>query len=122
METAQLYQSLTFLSYASGIMIILVCIMLFKVLYDLSKLIRNVDETTNIIKTELKPTLENVNKSVEIISGIIIKADQGVTKGREFIANSPLRILTKLSSLSGTIAKGFFSGLCAGLKNFGKKK
>ena len=122
METAQLYQSLTFLSYASGIMIILVCIMLFKVLYDLSKLIRNVDETTNIIKTELKPTLENVNKSVEIISGIIIKADQGVTKVREFIANSPLRILTKLSSLSGTIAKGFFSGLCAGLKNFGKKK
>ena len=35
MEIAQLYQGLTFLSYATGIIVILVGIMLVKVLYDL---------------------------------------------------------------------------------------
>ena len=30
--------------------------------------------------------------------------------------------ISKLSTVSGTIMKGFFGGLCAGLKIFGKKK
>ncbi len=122
MEIGQLYQGLTFLAYATGIIVILVGLMLVKVLFDLSKLTANINETANIIKDELTPTLKNVNKSVEIISGIIIKADNSVSKVKEFIANSPLRILSKLSTVSGTIAKGFFGGLCAGLKMFGKKK
>lgn len=122
MEIGQLYQGLTFLAYATGIIVILVGIMLVKVLFDLSKLTVNINETTNIIKEELTPTLKNLNKSVEIVSGIIIKADEGVNKIKTFIANSPLKILSKLSTVSGTIAKGFFGGLFAGLKAFGKKK
>lgn len=90
METAQLYQSLTFLAYATGVIVILVGAMLIKVLFDLSKLANNVDETATIIKTELVPTLKNINKSVEIVSGIIIKADEGVNKVKEAIKNSPL--------------------------------
>ena len=38
METVQLYQSLTFLAYATGVIVILVGAMLIKVLFDLSKL------------------------------------------------------------------------------------
>ena len=83
MEIGQLYQGLTFLAYATGIMIILVSVMLVKVLFELSKLTNNINDTTNIIKEELVPTLKNVNK---------------------------------------TVAKGFFGGLCAGLKTFIKKK
>ena len=122
MEIGQLYQGLTFLAYATGIIIVLVGIMLIKVLFEISKLTNNINETTEIVKEELVPTLKNVNKSVEIISGIIIKTDEGVNKVKAFIANSPLKILSKLSTVSGTIAKGFFGGLCAGLKIFGKKK
>ena len=122
METAQLYQGLTFLAYATGVIIILAGAMLVKLLFDLSKLTNNINETTNIVKEELVPTLKNVNKSVEIVSGIIIKADAGVSKVKEFIANSPLKILGKLSTIGGTVAKGFFGGLCAGLKAFNKKK
>ena len=121
METTQLYQSLTFLAYATGAIVIIVGIMLFKVLFDISKLTRNLNETAEIVKTELEPTLKNVNKSVEIISGIIIKTDASVNKVREFIAKSPLRILTKLSSVGGSVVKGFFSGLFTALK-CGKKK
>ncbi len=122
MEIGQLYQGLTFLAYATGVIVIIVGIMLVKVLFDISKLTNNINDTAEVVKEELVPTLKNVNKSVEIISGIIIRADKGVNKIKEFIANSPLRILTKLSTISGTVAKGFFSGLFAGLKSFGKKK
>jgi len=120
--TAQLNISLTFLAYGTLIIVLTVGGMLAKVFYDLSKLTRNIDDTVNVVREELTPTLKNVNKSVEIVSGIIIKADAGVSKVKEFIANSPLKILSKLSTVSGTIVKGFFGGLCAGLKIFGKKK
>ena len=122
METAQLYTSITFLAYSTGVIIILVGAMLIKVLFDLSKLAKNVDETATIIKTELVPTLQNINKSVAIVSGIIIKADEGVNRVKEIIKNSPLRILTKLSAVTGTISKGFFSGISTAFKYFSKKK
>ena len=122
MEIGQLYQGLTFLAYATGFIVLLVGAMLFKVCYDVSKFTRNLDDTVNIVKEELTPTLKNVNKSVEIVSGIIIKTDEGIKKVKDFVDKTPLKLLSKLSTLSGTIAKGFFGGLCAGLKMFGKKK
>ena len=122
MEIAQLYQGLTFLSYATGIIVILVGIMLVKVLYDLSKLTRNIDETTTIVKTELEPTLKNVNKSVEIISGLIIKTDEGINRIKNFMSKTPLKFLGKLTTLTGKATKGFFSGLCMAFKMFSKKK
>lgn len=121
METAQLYQGLTFLAYATGIIVVLVGVMLIKVLFDLSKLTRNIDETTTIIKTELEPTLKNLNKSVEIVSGIIIKADEGMQKVRSFVSKTPLKLLGQLSKLSGKAARGFFGGLCSAFKMFAKK-
>ena len=84
METVQLQQGLTFLIYSAGVMFIIIGIMLVKLLFDLSVLAKNVNETTTIIKTELEPTLKNINKSVEIVSGIIIKADESVNKFKDF--------------------------------------
>ena len=121
METTHLYQGLTFLAYATGIIIVLVGIMLAKVLFDLSKLTRNIDETTTIVKTEIEPTLKNVNKSVEIISGVIIKADEGVQKVRTFLSKTPLKLIGSVSKLTGKAAKGFFTGLCSAFKMFSKK-
>ena len=122
MEIVQLYQSLTFLAYATGVIVILVGGMLVKVLVDLSKLTRNVNETAEVIKEELTPTLKNINKSVEIVSGIIIKADEGVNRVKDFIKKTPLNILCKLSSITGSVAKGFSTGLSTALKFFTKKK
>ena len=122
MEIGQLYQGLYFLACATGIMVLLVGGMILKLTFDIAKLTRNLDSTIDIVKEELVPTLKNVNKSVEIVSGIIIKADTGVNKVKDFIAKSPLKILGKLSTLTGTVAKGFFGGLFAGLKTFSKKK
>ena len=122
METTHLYQSLTFLAYSTGAIVILVGAMLFKVLFDVSKLTRNVDETATIVKTELEPTLKNVNKSVEIVSGIIIKTDESYQKVKEMIKNSPLKILGSLTKVTGSISKGFCTGLSTAFKFFAKKK
>jgi len=121
METAHLYQGLTFLAYSTGVIVILVGIMLVKVLFDVSQLTKNVNETTTIIKTELEPTLKNINKSVEIVSGIIIKTDASIQKVRDFISKTPLKIFGQISKLSGKAAKGFFGGLCSAFKMFSKK-
>ena len=121
MGTTQLYQGLTFLSYSTGVIVILVGVMLVKVLFDVSNLTKNVNETATIIKTELEPTLKNINKSVAIVSGIIIKADEGVNKVKAFISKTPLKLIGKFSVLTGKAAKGFFSGLCTAFKMFSKK-
>lgn len=121
METVQLQQGLTFLIYSAGVMFIIIGIMLVKLLFDLSVLSRNVNETTTIIKTELEPTLKNINKSVEIVSGIIIKADEGVNKFKDFFSKSPLRFLGKLAGFTGKAAKGFMDGLFTAFKMFSKR-
>ena len=122
MEMIQLYQSLTFLSYAAGVIVILAGIMLIKVLFDLSVLTKNINETTSIIKTELVPTLKNISKSVEIVSGIIIKTDESINKVKEAVKNSPLNIFSKLSNATGIVAKGFLGGLYSAFKIFSKKR
>lgn len=121
MANAELYQGLTFLSYSTGIIVILVGVMLVKVLFDLSNLTKNLNETTTIVKTELEPTLKNINKSVEIVSRMIIKTDASVQKVREFLSKTPLKLIGQVSKLSGKATKGFFGGLCSAFKMFAKK-
>lgn len=122
MEMMQLNQGLTFLVYSTGVIVLLVGGMLAKVLYDLSKLTRNINDTTTIIKTELEPTLKNVNKSVEIVSGIIIKTDENVKKIKEFVSKTPLKLLGSITKLVGNANKGFWSGVCSAFKMFSKRK
>lgn len=117
----QLNNSLTFLAYATGIMVLLIGIMLTKVLFDLSKLTKNVDETVTIAKTELEPTLKNINKSVEIISGIVIKTDENIKKIKGFVSKTPLKLLGGLSKLTAKASKGFWAGVGTALKMFSKK-
>ena len=121
MATAELYQGLTFLSYSTGVIVILVGVMLVKVLYDISKLTKNINETTTIIKTELEPTLKNVNKTVEIVSGLVIKTDASIQKFKDFVSKTPLKLIGQVSKLSGKAARGFFGGLCSAFKMFSKK-
>ena len=121
MATAELYQGLTFLAYSTGVIVILVGIMLVKLLYDLSHLTKNIDETATMVKTELEPTLKNINKSVEIVSGVVIKVDESLQSVKNFISKTPLKLVGQISKLSGKAAKGFLGGLCTAFKMFLKK-
>lgn len=120
-STIQLHNSLTFLAYATGVIILIVGVMLTKVLFDLSKLTRNVDETVTITKTELEPTLKNINKSVEIVSGVIIKTDEKIKNIKHFLSKTPLKLLGTISKLSGRATRGFWSGVSSAIKFFAKK-
>ncbi|MCQ2739513.1 MAG: hypothetical protein MJ237_04715 [bacterium] len=120
MET-QLSNGLTFLAYATGAMVVIVGCMLTVVLFNLSKLTKNINETTTIVKTEIEPTLKNINKSVEIISSVVIKADEGIQNIKNFVSKTPFKIVGQLSKLTGKAAKGFFSGLITAFKTFSKK-
>ena len=121
MEMAHLYQGLTFLAYATGIIVVLVGGMLIAVLFNLTKLIGNLNETTVIVKEELTPTLKNLNKAVEIVSGIVIKTDEGIKKAKSFILKTPLTVLSKLPSILGATGKGIVSGIMTAFKIFSKK-
>ena len=121
MVTAELNQGLTFLAYTTGIIVFIVGAMLVKVLFDVSKLTQNLNETAVLVKNELEPTLKNINKSVSIISGMIIKTDENMQKVKAFISKTPLKFISQVSQFSGKAAKGFFGGLCTAFKYFSKK-
>ena len=121
MYTVQLNNSLVFLSYATGIIVLVVGVMLAKLLFDLSSLTKNVNKTVSIAKNELEPTLKNINKSVEIVSGVIIKTDENIKKVKSFMAKTPLKLLGGIFKLSNKASKGFWTGICTAFKMFSKK-
>ncbi len=75
----QLTHGLVFLAWSSAIMIILIGVFVIKVLFDLSRLTNTMNDTANIVKNELEPTLKNVNDTVEIVSTRVKEANNIVT-------------------------------------------
>ena len=64
MEMSQiaLNHGLTFLAWATGVIVVIIGGFLVKLLIDLSALAKNLNETSNIVNTELKPTLKELNQ------------------------------------------------------------
>lgn len=126
METSQiaLNQGLTFLAIATGIIIVVVGGFLVKLLIDLSKLTKNVDETTTIVKTEIEPTLKEFNKALQSINSIAQNADKQVDSLSKFFENflgaSSLAFI-KAKKISGGLVKGLLKGMISAFKFFMKK-
>ena len=120
MDTASLYQGLTFLAWTSAGFLIIVGLFLIKVLFDLSSLLKLMKQTADIVKSSAKPIFSDVTESVNIITKYIKKADTNISKfnnvsGR--VSKIVLGMISKTSALSGVIAKGVFSII----KSFVKK-
>ena len=75
MEMSQiaLNQGLTFLAWATGVILIVVAGFLVKLLIDLSTLAKNLNQTSIIVNTELKPTLQELNTTLSSINEIVKK-------------------------------------------------
>ncbi|MDD3436493.1 MAG: DUF948 domain-containing protein [Candidatus Gastranaerophilales bacterium] len=126
METSQivLNQGLTFLVVATGIILILVGGFLIKLLIDLSKLTKNLDETTSIVKAEVGPTLKEFNDALKSISSIAQNADKQVdslTKFLESVVGASALAFTRAKNFSGGLLKGLVKGLATVIKLFYKK-
>lgn len=126
METSHilLNQGLTFLTISTGIILIVVSGFLVKLLIDLSKLTKNLDETTTIVKGEIEPTMKEFNEALKSINSIAQNADKQVdslTKLVENIMGASALALSRAKDLSGGILKGLIKGLGTVLKLFLKK-
>lgn len=118
MELSQiaLNQGLTFLAWATGVVVIVVASFLIKLLIDLSKLAKNLNETSIIVNTELKPTLENVNETLNSINEIIRSTDKGVGDFKTAVG----KIADKAKLISGSLFGGLLSGFATVYKIFKK--
>lgn len=126
METSQiiLNHGITFLVIATGLMLIAIGGFLIKLLVDLSKLTKNLDETTTIVKSEIEPTLQEFNKALKSINSIAQNADKQVdslSKLFENILGASALAFTRAKKLSGGLIKGLVQGLVTVIKMFIKK-
>lgn len=118
MEISQiaLNQGLTFLVWATGIVLIVVAGFLVKLLIDLSALAKNLNQTSHIVNTELKPTLQELNQTLSSINEIVKNTDKGVGDFKSAVAG----FIDKTKAVSGTMLGGLFNGFTTVYKMFKK--
>ncbi len=126
METSQviLNHGLTFLAVSTGAILIIVSGFLIKLLIDLSKLTNNLNETTTIVKTEIEPTMKELNNALKSLNSIAQNADKQVdslSKIMENLFGIGTLAFTRAKTLSGGLVKGFVKGMVTVVKLFMKK-
>lgn len=109
---------ITFLAVSGGIAFLVITGFLSKLIFDCSKVAKNLKTTTDIVNTELKPTVEELNKALKSFNDIVQNTNEGVGNVKTGIEN----ILTKTKLLSGNIVSGFLKGFLTVYTLFGKKK
>lgn len=125
METSQilLNNGLAFLAIATGIMFVVVGGFLIKLIVDMSSLARNVDETTSVVRNELRPTLREVNESLHTLNEFMKSTDKGIDRMRDAMEGAlgaSQATFSKLRFLSGSLAKGLYKGFATVVKMFQK--
>lgn len=126
METSQitLNHGLTFLAVSTAFIVVVVGGFLTKLIIDLTKLTKNIDETTSIVKTELEPTFKEFNEALKSINSIAQNADKQVDSISKLLENAfgfGASVFKKATNLSGGLFKGFVKGLVSVIKMFLKK-
>ncbi len=118
MEMSQiaLNQGLTFLVWATGVVLIVVAGFLVKLLIDLSVLAKNLNQTSIIVNEELKPTLNELNQTLSSINEIVKNTDKGVGDFKSAISG----FVDKTKLLSGTLLGGLFKGFSTAYNMFKK--
>ena len=101
-----LNNGITFLVIVTAIVLGVVGYFLVRLLMDLSVLTKNVNETSIILNTELKPTLKELNDTMRSINSIIKSTDEGV----ESVKTSLESAITKTKEFSESLLGGFFKG------------
>ena len=119
-ESSQLLlnQGLTFLYISSGLFLLVVGGFLVKLIYDLSILARNANQTTTIINTELKPTLDELNMTIKSFNEIIQNTGEGVGNMKLGLEN----VISKTKLVSGSLFGGLVKGFMTVYSLFCKKR
>ena len=112
-----LNQGLTFLAWVTGVIVIVVAVFLVKLLIDLSALAKNLNQTSILLNTELKPTLGELNETLHSINNIVKNTDQNMDTFKGAVE----RTFGKTKAVTGTIFSGLLKGFNVAWKMFSKK-
>ena len=115
---ALLNNGLTFLAIATGIIVLIVGGFLTKLIIDLSKLAQNANDTTTILNTELKPTLNELNQAIKSFNEIVQNTGEGMGNVKLGLEN----VISRTKLLSGSLFGGFLKGFMAVYSFLSKKK
>ncbi len=120
MEYSQiaLNQGLTFLAWATGIVVLVVGGFMVKLLVDLSALSKNINETSILINTELKPTLQEINETLHALNTLVKNTDKNVDSFKSAVEKA----LGKTKMLSDSIFGGVIKGFVTVMGLFAKNK
>lgn len=104
-----LNHGLTFLAVATGIVVVVVAGFLVKLLLDLSTLAKNINETSILLNTELKPTLKELNETMHSINSLIQSTDEGVGNVKLGLENALANTKIFSENIFGGFLKGFMT-------------
>ena len=119
MEFSQiaLNQGLTFLAWVTGIVILAVGGFLIKLLIDLSALSKNLNETSILVNTELKPTLKEINETLHAVNSLVQSTDRNVDSFKTAVEKT----FGKTKMISESIVSGIIKGFVTVMGLFAKK-
>ena len=121
-ETA-LHNGLIFLVYTTGIVLILISVFLIKLLIDLSRFTKNMNDTLNVVKNELEPTLSELKASLKSINAFVKSTDEKVDTFKKALTDTlgfGISAATKIKNVSGAIITGAMKGFITAYKLFSK--
>lgn len=111
--------SLIVLTCITSIFLVVIGAFLIKLLYDLSKLAQTANSTTEVIQTELEPTLKELREAAGSLKNIANGADSNITNFKNTVSgafDASFKVGQKVKGL----ANGLLKGLLVGLKIFKK--
>lgn len=120
---SQLAIGLTFLSWASGILLIIAGVFVIKLVIDLSVLVRNLNKSAKVINNEIEPIMKNINESTTAINEVVQSVSgkvEKINKTYDKITDAFTGIATKAATASGVFAKSVLKGFFAVFKKFVK--
>lgn len=103
----------------SAVLLIIISVFLIKWLIELSKLTSNITDITTVIKSDLEPTVKELQITLKSINSIMKAADKNVANFKGLAAKilgAGSIALTGLKGLTGSFGKG----MAAGFKFFRK--
>ncbi len=125
METSQilLNNGLAFLAISTGVMFVIVGGFLIKLIIDAARLTRNIDETTSVVRNELRPTLRELSESLHTLNDFMKSTDKGIDKVKDAVEGAlgvSTATLSKLKFISGSLISGLYKGFSTVVKLFQK--
>ena len=112
-----LNHGLTFLAWATSIILIVVAGFLVKLLMDLSALLKNVNQTSVMLNTELKPTLDELRETLQSLNNIIKNTDNNMVSIKGAVEDT----FGKTKAFTGSLFSGVIKGFGTVWKLFTKK-